>query len=415
MRTIDTIIIGGGQAGLAMSRSLTERGVEHVVLERGRIGERWRSERWDSLRLLTPRWMARLPGWEYEGPDPDGYMTSDELVDYLERYAASFDAPLRTGVTVERVSRLDVDTFHVETDDGEWRARNVVLATGDCDTPHVPAVAEALDDSIEQHVPTRYRRPSDLPEGGVMVVGASATGIQLAAEIHASGRPVTLAVGRHTRLPRSYRGRDILWWFDRMGVLDERATSVYDIETSRTQPSMQLVGTPDHRSIDLGLLQRAGIRLAGRVASIDGHRVRFEDDLFENVVAADVKLGRLRMRIDRFASENGLDDVVPAADEFEPIDVVTPPTEIDLSQEGIRSVLWATGFVRRYDWLDVAVLDGSGEIEHEGGVTKVPGLYVMGLRFLRHRSSSFIDGQRLDAEQLADHLVSVRASEEVAA
>ena len=408
MRRTDTLVIGGGQAGLALSRSLKDRSVEHVVLERGRVGERWRSERWDSLRLLTPRWQSRLPGWSYRGTDPDGYMSKDELVEYLEAYASSFDAPVRTGVTVTGVRRT-MDDFTVETDEGLWRARNVVIATGDCQQASVPAFARHLAPDVHQLVPARYKNPDQLPEGGVLVVGASATGLQLAVEIHRSGRPVVLSVGRHTRLPRTYRGRDIMAWLDAMGVLDERAEDVADLEASRAQPSLQLVGTPDRTTLDLGMAGGMGIRLVGRTCGADGHSVDFDDNLVEDVVAADLKLIRLLRRIDAYIETCGLDRGCPP----EALPAMTPlpdaPPSIDLAEAGIRTVLWATGFRRSYPWLHVPVLDARGEIRHEGGVTPCPGLYVMGLRFLRRRSSSFIDGQARDAEELADHIVTHRA------
>lgn len=408
MSHIHTVIIGGGQAGLAMSRCLTDAGVEHVVLERGRVAERWRSERWDSLRLLTPRWQSRLPGWSYDGPDPDGYMSRDEVVRYLEGYAASFRAPVEAGVAVTAVvpHRLG---FRVTTDRGSWTAANVVVATGESQSPRVPRLAEALPPDIRHVVPTRYRHPGELDDGGVLVVGASSTGVQLAAEIHASGRPVTLAVGRHTRLPRTYRERDILWWFERMGILSERAHEVEDLDASRGQPSMQLIGSPDRRSLDLGILHEAGLRMVGRAAGVEDGVLAFEDDLVETTAAADVKLAKLRLRIDAYIRAEGLAGDVGPEEPFVPVRLPDPPTRLDLGAEGIRTVLWATGFRRRYPWLKVGVLDGRGEIRHTGGVTPVPGLYVLGLNLLRRRNSSFIDGVARDAEELAEHLVRRRA------
>ncbi|HEY7696998.1 MAG TPA: NAD(P)-binding domain-containing protein, partial [Vicinamibacteria bacterium] len=250
MKRADTLIIGGGQAGLAMSRCLSDRSVDHVILERGRVGERWRSERWDSLRLLTPNWQSRLPGFRYDGPDPNGYMTMPEVVDFLESYRRSFDAPVEEGTTVLSVSNWGAG-YRVTTDRGVWEAPTVVIATGHCDIPVVPDFASRLSPDVVQIVPSKYRNPGQLPEGGVLVVGTAASGIQLAEEIHLSGRPVTLAVGRHTRLPRLYRGKDILWWFDRMGIFDETLDQVHDAERSRGQPSLQLVGRPDRSSLDL--------------------------------------------------------------------------------------------------------------------------------------------------------------------
>jgi putative flavoprotein involved in K+ transport len=404
MRRTEAVVIGGGQAGLAMSRCLAQTGVDHVVLERGRVAERWRSERWDSLRLLTPNWQTRLPGFRYEGPEPDGYMRMPEVVDFLEGYARSFDAPVEEGTTVLAVEAED-DGYRVTTDRGTWSASSIVIATGYCDTPLVPPFAGRLSGDIAQVVPTRYRHPGQIPEGGVLVVGASASGVQLADEIHASGRPVTLAVGRHTRLPRVYRGRDILWWLDATGIFDESTRDVADLAASRRQPSLQLVGRPDRATLDLRALQDRGVRLVGRSVGVDGDRVLFADDLVAHTAAADARLARLLQRIDIFAARTGLDAEVGPPEPFQPFLWPGPaPAGIDLRAEGIRTVVWATGFRRSYPWLKVPVLDARGEIRHEGGVTPRPGLYVIGLYFLRHRKSSFIDGVGRDAMDLTAHL-----------
>jgi putative flavoprotein involved in K+ transport len=404
MRRTEAVVIGGGQAGLAMSRCLRDAGIDHVVLERGRVAERWRRGSWDSLRLLTPNWQSRLPGFRYDGPDPDGYMSADEVVGTLDRYARSFRSPVEEGTTVLAVERAG-EGYRVATDRGAWEAPSVVVATGHCDRPFVPAVAQGLPADVVQVVPSRYRNPGELPAGGVLVVGASATGVQLADEIHASGRPVTLAVGRHTRLPRVYRGRDILWWLDAMGVLDESTEEVFDLAVSRSQPSLQLVGRPDRATLDLPVLQERGVRLAGRVAGAEGGRVFLADDLVAHTVAADARLARLLQRIDVFAARTGLDAEVGRPEPFRPfLWPAAAPSAIDLAAEGIRTVVWATGFRRAYPWLHVPVLDAHGEIRHEGGVTSSPGLYVLGLYFLRRRKSSFIDGVGRDAMDLTAHL-----------
>jgi putative flavoprotein involved in K+ transport len=404
MRRTEAVVIGGGQAGLAMSRCLAQYGIDHVVLERGRVGERWRSERWDSLRLLSPNWHTRLPGFRYDGPDPDGYMRVGELVGLLERYARTIDAPVEPNTTVLCVEASGPG-YRVTTDRGGWEARSVVIATGHCDVPYVPPVAAELPGDVVQLVPSRYRRASQLPPGGVLVVGASASGVQLADEIHASGRPVTLAVGRHTRLPRVYRGRDIFWWLDALGVFDETEAGVFDLALARSQPSLQLVGRPDRATLDLPVLERRGVRLAGRLAAIEGARVRFADDLVAHTAAADARLARLVQRIDGFAARSGLDGEVGPREPFTPFLWPAPaPTALDLRQAGIRTVVWATGYARAYPWLRVPVLDERGEIRHAGGVTAAAGLYVLGLYFLRRRKSSFIDGVGLDAMELAAHL-----------
>lgn len=401
MKRTDTIIIGGGQAGLAMSRCLTDDGIDHVVLERGRVAERWRTERWDSLRLLSPRWHTRLPGFRYQGADPDGFMTMPEVISYLERYARSFDAPVQDETTVAAVEPSE-GGYAVRTDRGDWEAPCVVIATGHCGVPYVPAMAEMLSRNLHQVVPSSYKNPQQIPEGGVLVVGASASGIQLAQEIQRSGRPVTLAVGRHTRMPRRYRGRDIAWWLESSGILDERADQTFDLESARRQPSLQLVGTPDHRSIDLGVLQDEGVRLVGRVAATDGARVRFTDDLQQTIAAADGKLDRVLDRIDAFIDETAMEADLP--NRPSPLRALPAPTELDLHEAGIATVLWATGYRRQYPWLRVPVLDEHGEVVHRGGITPAAGLYVLGLNFQRTRKSSFIDGVGDDARVLADHI-----------
>ena len=397
MQHTDAIIIGAGQAGLAMSHCLSRRGIDHAVLDRGHIGERWRSERWDSLRLLTPNWMSRLPGWSYRGPDPDGYMTMPEVVRFLEDYARVGSAPVESGVTVSSVERA-ANGYRIVTDTGARMARVVVVATGHCDVPVAPAMARRLPADIHQTTPSRYRNPNSLPEGGVLVVGASATGVQLAEELHRSGRPVTLSVGRHTRLPRLYRGRDIMWWMDQIGVLDERADRARDLGRARSQPSLQLVGHPDRRTIDLAALRAGGVRVVGRTSGADGSRVHLCDDLAETTAAAQATLERLLARIDAFAAPS------PTAAP-RPVTLAPSPTVLDLRAEGIRSVVWATGYRRDYGWLKVPVLDAAGEVIHHGGITPLPGLYVLGLRFLRRRKSNFIDGVGADAEELAGDIL----------
>jgi putative flavoprotein involved in K+ transport len=403
MRRVDSVVIGAGQAGLAMSRCLTDRGIGHVVLERGRVAERWRSERWDSLRLLTPNWQTRLPSFSYDGLDADGYMTMPEVVGFFERYASSFRAPVERGVEVRSVTRQSRG-FRVHTTGGDWQTRSVVVATGYSQRPFVPAFSRHLPRAVAQLTPTEYRSPAQVPEGGVMIVGASASGIQLADELQRAGRQVTIAVGHHTRLPRTHRGRDILWWLDRMGVLDERVDNVYDIEISREQPSLQLIGHPDRVTLDLAGLRDRGARIVGRLRAVDGASAYFADDLVTTTAAADIKLAGLLNRIETFARAEGID--TGAASEFVPhcLTFGDAPARLELRSAGIRTVIWATGFRRDYPWLRVPVLDRRGEIHHDGGVTRSPGLYVIGLHFLRRRNSSFIDGVGADALALSTHL-----------
>ncbi len=400
-RTTDVLVLGAGQAGLAMSRCLARLEIGHVILERGRIAERWRSERWDSLRMLTPNWMSRLPGgWTYSGLDPDGFMTAPQVAAHLEVYAHSFGAPVVTGRAV-RALRAVAGGFLAETTRGEaWHARAVVIATGHCDRPIVPAMARDLPGGIRQVTPPAYRRPGLLPRGGVLVVGASATGVQVAEEIHRSGRPVHLAVGRHMRLPRRYRGRDIMAWLERIGVLEDRAEAMRDLARARAQPSLQLVGRTDRPDLDLGTLQAMGVRLHGRATGMAGGAVRFADDLAATNADAQRRLEKLLARIDAAADAEG----APAGSWPAALDLGPAPPRLHLAAAGIRTVFWATGYGRDYGWLRVPVLDTGGEILHQGGVTPVPGLYVLGLHFLRLRRSSLLDGVGADAEVLAAHI-----------
>ena len=375
-----------------------------MVLERGEVANSWRSERWDSLRLLTPNWQTRLPGYRYEGADPDGFMTMTEVVDFISGFAAAAAAPVRTSTTVTSVRQTD-DGYQVATDNGEYRCRCVVLANGACSVPMVPALSQSVPASIECLTPMDYRNPEQLPEGRVLVVGASATGVQLAEEIRRSGRPVTIAVGEHVRLPRTYRGRDVLWWMDASGVWDERYDEIDDINRARGLPSPQLVGTPEHATLDLNVLAEAGVELVGRWAAIRDHTALFSGGLRNQFALADLKMDRLLDTFDEWARKNGLDDDTQAPERFEPTRVPeSSRLDLDLISGEIRSIIWATGFRPDYSWLDVPVLDRKGYLRHDGGVVDAPGLYVIGLPVLRRRKSSFIHGAEDDARDLTEHL-----------
>ena len=405
MRTT-TVIIGAGHAGLAMSWCLAERSIDHVVLERGEVANSWRTERWDSLRLLTPNWQSRLPGYGYEGDDPDGYRTMPETIAFIERYADAISAPLQTSTEVTSVRRSD-GGYAIATDQGDWQCRAVVLATGACNLPHVPAITEALPSAITTLTPVQYRNPDQLDEGGVLVVGASATGTQIADEIHRSDRPVTLAVGEHIRAPRVYRGRDIEWWMDVAGVLDERCDEVDDINRARNVPSLQLAGSDDRRTVDLNLLTSIGVKLIGRLAGINDGKAQFSGSLRNQCALSDLKMNRLLDTIDEWATANGLDDEVDPPHRFEPTEVeASPPLGMDLTNGEIKTVIWATGFRPDYSWLDVPVFDRKGRIRHDGGIVEAPGMYLMGIQFLRRRKSALIDGASDDARDLSAHLAS---------
>lgn len=395
----DVLIIGAGQAGLAMSRCLTDADIDHVLIERGDVGERWHSERWESLRLLTPNWMTRLPGYSYQGTDPDGFMRCMEVVRFLETYRSSFDAPVMTHTRVLDLSS-EGSGFRVTTDGGVWTARSIVVATGACDRPNVPAWASGLSHDIEQIVPERYRSPRDLPAGGVLVVGASATGVQLADEIQRAGHQVTVAAGRHVRIPRCYRGRDIMAWLDACGFLDEGRSPDADARELIRQPSLQLIGHPGRHALDLPRLAECGVRIVGHAIGADGDRLDVAPDLSHECMAAEERRRKLLARIDTFIEDHGLNAPQDPLAWAWPGVISSKINRLDLRAAGIRTVVWATGYRRSYPWLRLPVFDAAGEIRNIGGVSDMPGLFVLGLPFMRRRSSTFIDGVGRDAEDL---------------
>jgi putative flavoprotein involved in K+ transport len=410
-----TVIIGAGHAGLAMSRCLSERDIDHVVLERGEVANTWKTERWNSLTLLTPNWQSRLPGYGYEGDDPDGYRAMPETIAFIERYAHVISAPVQTHTQVTSV-RPSNGGYTIATDQGDWHCRTVVLASGACNIPHIPAVAEAVPPSINMITPVQYRNPGELEEGGVLVVGAAATGVQIAEEIHRSGRPVTLAAGEHIRAPRVYRGRDIEWWMDAAGVLDERYDEVDDINRARSVPSLQLTGSPERRMTDLNALTAIGVKLIGRLAGINDGKAQFSGSLRNLCEMSDLKMNRLLNTIDEWATDNGLDGTVDPPHRFAPTEVeASPPLGLDLTSGAIKTILWATGFHPDYSYLEVPVLDRKGRVRHDGGVVEAPGMYLMGIQFLRRRKSALIDGAGDDARDLSAHLASYLDQQSAAA
>jgi putative flavoprotein involved in K+ transport len=380
-----------------------------VVLERGEVANSWRTERWDSLRLLTPNWQSRLPGYSYEGDDPDGFRTMPETIGFIARYARVIDAPVETHTKVISLTTADPG-YMVRTDRGEWRGRAIVLATGACNIADVPACAACVPSTIATLTPMEYRNPEQLAPGGVLVVGASATGIQLAHEIHSSGRPVTLCVGEHIRAPRIYRGRDIQWWMEHTGVHHERYDQVDDIARARRVPSMQLVGSPERMTLDLNALSAMGVKLAGRLVGIRDGSALFSGSLRNQCALSDLKMNRLLDGIDQWAAGNGLDGEIEPPARLAPTYVEnSPPLGMKLTSGEIQTILWATGYRPDYSWLHVPVLDRKGQVRHDGGVTESPSLYLMGMQFLRRRKSALIDGAGDDARDLCAHLAAYLA------
>jgi len=369
------------------------------------VANSWRRERWDSLRLLTPNWQSRLPGYPYRGADPDGFMTMPEVVEHIAGFATAISAPLRTHTTVTSVRRVDRG-YLVTTDRGALRCRALVLASGAANIPRVPAVGAAIPHGILCLTPFEYRHPEQLPQGGVLVVGASATGVQLADELRRSGRAVTIAVGEHVRLPRNYRGRDVLWWMERSGVWSQRYDEIDDIERARRLPSPQLVGTPEHASLDLNVLRAAGVEIVGRLSMVRDGQALFSGGLANQFALADLKMNRLLETFDAWAASSTPEQQVRAPERFEPTRAPTAPRlSLDLRSGEIRSIVWATGFRPDYRWLEVPVLDRRGELRHDGGVVpQAPGLYALGLPVLRRRKSTFILGAEDDAREVIAHL-----------
>jgi len=406
---IDVVVIGAGHAGLAMSFALAQRSIDHVVLERGEIANTWRHERRDSLRLLTPNWQSRLPGYVRCSGDPDGFMTAREVVDFIASYALIIGAPVKTGTTVTSVTALERGSrgngYRVSTDRGCWNARAVVIASGAHNSAAVPSAAAMLRASAGQLTARDYRSPNQLDQRRVLIVGASASGLQLADEIHRSGREVTLAVGEHIRMPRTYRGRDIQWWLDAIGILDERYDEVEDVERARNVPSPQLVGTADRATLDLNALTSRGVNLVGRLVGVNGSYLQFSGSLRNHCAMADLKLRRLLRRIDGWIENTGMHSVnltseLPSATRIE----AAPRLSLDLDREKFGTVIWATGHRPDYSWLHVPVLDHKSRLRHDGGIVAAPGLYALGLNFMRRRKSSFIHGTEDDVLDLSAHL-----------
>ena len=390
MRAVETLVVGAGQAGLAVSRCLTARAPTMSCVERGRVAERWRSARWDSLRLLTPNWMSRLPAWSYPGPDPDGYMAAPELVGYLEDYAGSFAAPVHENTTVELVEAA-AGGLRVVTDQRTWLARNVVVATGTENRAYVPPAASGIDPEIHQLTAARYRGPGQVPDGGVLVVGASASGVQIADELRRAGRPVVISVGRHARLPRRYRGRDILWWMDQAGILGQTIDQVHDARVARRAPSLQLSGRADH-PVGLDALAARGVRLAGRLVAADGRRLRFADDLPATIAGAQARMERLLRTIDGYIAHRARRgrragrSARAVHGTRRPGRARPAPGRHRHRDLGDRLPARPTPGCGFPSWT------GTARSSTSRGVTSVPGLYVLGLQFQHRRNSTFVDG-----------------------
>lgn len=410
MESIKTVIVGAGQAGLALSRCLTDAGEEHVLLERGLVAQRWRSERWDSFRLLTPNWQTRLPGYRYSGTDPDGFMGRESVVDFFDGYARSFLAPVHTGVTVLRAEQKG-HGWRLATSAGGYLAENVVVATGHYEVPRLPAVVtRRVPDGITQVLARDYRNPDGLPPGAVVVVGAGPSGQQIADELARAGRRVFIAVGRHRPLPRRYRGYDAYWWLDRIGALHREVGSLPDPEAAADAPSVVLSG--ERQDLHLRRLVDHGVVPLGHLSGIDGATLRFTADLGRSLVEADDHVRRFRAQVDAFVGEHRLDvpDPTPSIPAQLPAWAHEPPVAVDTAQVGISTIVWATGYRRDHSWIAAPVFSPTGAPLHHRGITPVDGLMFLGLRFMHRRNSNFIDGVGADAAYLADSINSAARS-----
>ena len=411
IQTINTLVVGAGQAGIAASEHLSQLGVEHLVLERQRIAQAWRTGRWDSLVANGPAWHDRFPGLEFKG-DRDGFPGKDEVADYFEDYVRQIKAPVRTGVEVRRVTRNQGRPgFTVETSEGVIEARNVIAATGPFQVPVIPPIAPAApaapaDGSLLQIHSAHYHRPAQLPDGAVLVVGAGSSGVQIADELQRAGRKVFLSVGAHDRPPRAYRGRDFCWW---LGVLGEWDAAI--AKPGREHVTIAVSGARGGHTVDFRALGHQGITLVGLTESFADGRVRFRDDLAENIANGDANYLAMLDAADDYIRRNGLD--LPEEPEArrrlpDPECVTHPLRELDLAAAGITSIIWATGYRVDFSWLQVDSFEPGGKPRHHRGVGHEPGIYFLGLPWLSRRGSSFIWGVWHDAKFVADHIAKQR-------
>lgn len=399
---IDTLIIGAGQAGIATSEHLTKLNIPHLVLERNRIAECWRTMRWDSLVANGPAWHDRFPGLEFEDLDQDAFAPKERVADYFVDYAKKFKAPIRTGIEVTKATRnTNRPGFTIETSDGVIEANRIVSATGPFQKPVIPPIAPKTD-KIEQIHSAQYRNPEQLPEGAVLVVGAGSSGVQIADELQNSGKKVYLSVGAHDRPPRAYRNRDFCWWLGVLGEWDAAA-----MKPGTEHVTIAVSGANGGHTVDFRGLAHKGMTLVGLTKAFDGDKVSFQNDLATNLTKGDENYLALLDAADEYIKQNGLDLPEEPEARFtfpEPDCVTNPVLELDLAEAGVTSIIWATGFATDYSWLQVDALDDKGKPQHQRGVSSEPGVYFVGLPWLSRRGSTFIWGVWHDAKHIADHI-----------
>jgi putative flavoprotein involved in K+ transport len=402
---VDTLVIGAGQAGVAMSEHLGKYGVSHVVLEKKRIAENWRTARWDSLVANGPVWHDRFPGMPFDDFAPDAFAPKEQMADYFVAYAERIKAPIRCGVEVRSVCKQG-DGFRIETSEGVMEAQNVVAATGPFQRPVIPTVVPAEEGLLQIHS-NAYRNPGQLPDGAVLVVGAGSSGTQIADELLRSGKSVYLSVGPHDRPPRRYRGKDFVWWLGALGIWDLKVPA-----PNTEHVTIAVSGAYGGQTVDFRRLAERGMTLLGRAGSFEGGIMQFAPDLARNIALGDANYLSLLDKADRYAADNGLD--LPEEPEArrlppDPACVTDPVLSLDLKNAGVTAIVWATGYALDFGWLKVDALDDKGRPVHERGVSNVPGLYFLGLPWLSRRASSFIWGVWHDAGYLAGHIAENRS------
>jgi putative flavoprotein involved in K+ transport len=398
---VETVIVGGGQAGLSLSYHLKRLGRPHIILERGRIGESWRSERWDSLMFQFPNWAIRLPGYGYQTDDPNGFVHKDEVVRFLEDYARRIEAPVRCGVTVHAVRQHGSVGFLVDTSIGAFDADNVVAATGSFHDPLIPPEHAELPESIVRLHSSAYRNSRQLPSGGVLVVGGGASGVQIAQELNESGRKVYLSIGRYRRTPRSYRGRDLYWWFGALNIWDRSVEQYPDLKRG---PLFIVSGVGGGRDVNLRRFPDEGITLLGRTSAIRAGKITFADDLEHTLAQGEDWFAELRVQMDEYARVNGLDLPEEPATEKLSQPTAPPIVELDVGDAGISAVIWASGFRYNFDWVNVPAIGPSGEPLQQRGVSPCPGFFFLGLRRMFNLRSNLFEGVGEDANYIADHI-----------
>jgi putative flavoprotein involved in K+ transport len=404
VKRTSVVVVGAGQAGLAISWHLVQAGIDHVVLERDTITHTWRDARWDTFCLVTPNWQCQLPGYSYTGPDPDGFMVRSEILDWLDGYVASFDPPVREHTAVVSVRPLDDGGFSVRTSAGEIVTDQVVVATGGYHTPAVPRIGERLGEHVVQVHSSRYSNPEQLPQGPVLVVGTGQSGAQIAEDLHLAGREVHLAVGHAPRFARRYRGRDVIAWMHDTGHYAKPVTDKPVEERTQDKTNHYVTGRDGGRDIDLRAFAADGMTLHGRLVEIDSTSLRFADDLAANLDAADAVYNGINQLIDTHIDAHGL-TTQEGPSRYTPTWEPTGYAGSTLGAADLAAVIWATGFTRDYRWLHAGVFDGAGYPQHERGVTAVEGLYFLGLPWLHTWGSGRFAGIALDAEHVAEHVV----------